>query len=306
MIDGGAADVSDNMRDSDAGTPGPDKTPVSRIEVDLLLQAVLYRYGYDFRQYSEGMLKRRLSRLVVRYRLNHLSDLIPLVIHDHQVFRQLLNSLSITVSEFFRDPGFFLTIRRDLIPVFRTYPFISVWVAGCAAGEEAYSWAIVLAEEGLFERARIYATDINEGALAEAREGIFDEGHYLTGSKNYRDSGGRYEFSDYCQRSYGAMKITNSLQDHITFANHNLVHDGVFGEMVVISCRNVMIYFNAQLKERCMSLFGSSLSHRGFLCLGNKESLSSGRAVAEFDAWSKKYRIYRKRDVRNPRALHMQ
>lgn len=286
-----------NARNAD-GSSSNDGS-VYQLEVDLLLESVLYRYGYDFRQYSKGMLQRRLSRLVLRHRLNHVSELIPLVLHEHKVFRQFLNSFSITVSEFFRDPDFFLTIRQDLIPVLRTYPFISVWCAGCASGEEAYSWAVLLAEAGILERSRIYATDINEDALAEAREGIFSEDHFVTGRKNYHDSGGRYDFADYCQRSYGAMKISSDLLNYITFANHNLVHDGVFGEMVVISCRNVMIYFNAQLKEKCVALFDASLSPHGFLCLGNRESLSSERAVTEFEVWSKRHRIYRKANVRN-------
>lgn len=264
------------------------------LEMELLLQAVNRHYGYDFSKYSDKVLYRRLSLLLGRTKLQHLSELIPKLLHDPGTMRELLSVMSVTVTEFFRDPPFFATCQEKMIPILRTYPFISIWCAGCATGEEAYSWAILLQEAGLLEKSRIYATDINDVALAQAREGVFSEEVYQTACLNYSDMGGKYHFDRYCQHNYGAIKMQASLQKYITFAQHNLVHDGVFGEMVVVSCRNVMIYFNRDLKSQCVNLFFKSLTNQGFLCLGESEGLDQVDINSSFDVLDRRRRIFQK------------
>lgn len=275
----------------------PPFTELDEIEIALLLEAVVRRYGYDFRQYSDKVLRRRLNIFRSRCQARYLSELIPALLHDPNCMQQLLLSLSVTVTEFFRDPAFFAAFRQHVIPVLRTYPFISLWCAGCATGEEAYSWAILLKEAGLLERSRIYATDINGRALEEAREGIYGEQQYRIACQNYQRMGGEERFERYCRRSYSAIKMSSALQDHITFASHNLVHDGVFGEMVVVSCRNVMIYFNQALKQRCMELFFNSLTSQGFLLLGESEAVDFSSFSRSFDTCDRHSRIYQKRVV---------
>lgn len=267
---------------------------VAQIEMDLLLEAVTRRYGYDFSQYSNKMLRRRLTMFRNYYQVKTLSELIPLVLYDQEVMGQLLRIISITVTEFFRDPKFFMSFNQQVIPLLHTYAFISLWCAGCASGEEAYSWAILLDEAGLLERSRIYATDINSNALQEGREGIYSEENYLKANNNYRLMGGKKSFEDYCRRSYGAIKMADRLKKHITFARHNLVHDGVFGEMTVVSCRNVMIYFGSPLKQRSIDLFYKSLCSQGFLCLGDSETIETTDFSSVFQSKDKSHRIYQK------------
>ncbi|MBY4677720.1 CheR family methyltransferase [Marinobacterium arenosum] len=275
----------------------PPHSELNAIEIELLLEAVMRRYGYDFRQYSAKVLHRRLNIFRSRYRARHLSELIPALLHDPDCMQQLLLTLSVTVTEFFRDPAFFAAFRQEVVPILRTYPFISLWCAGCATGEEAYSWAILLQEAGLLERSRIYATDINSRALEEAREGVYGEPQYQIACQNYQQMGGPDRFDRYCRRSYNAIKMSGALQDHITFASHNLVHDGVFGEMVVVSCRNVMIYFNQALKQRCMDLFFNSLTSQGFLLLGESEAVDFSSFSRSFSSCDRRSRIYQKRVV---------
>ncbi len=267
---------------------------VTEIEIDLLLEAVMRRYGYDFRQYSAKVLQRRLNLFRVHCRAQHLSETIPKLLRDKEVMQQLLLTMSVTVTEFFRDPEFFAAFKQQVVPVLHTYAFISFWCAGCSSGEEAYSWAILLEEEGLLERTRIYATDINNRVLQEGRTGVYSQDQYDKACENYRRMGGRRSFDDYCQRSYGAFKMAGRLQKHITFARHNLVHDGVFGEMIAVSCRNVMIYFNAALKQHSMELFHRSLCHHGFLCLGDSEAIDPNLLNSLFHAREKRHRIYQK------------
>jgi chemotaxis protein methyltransferase CheR len=273
---------------------GADTTSITQLEQDLLLDAVARRYGYDFRQYANPVLQRRLKVLQRRMGVKHLSELIPGLLYQPEILQQLLQALSVTVTEFFRDPEFFQAFRTKVAPLLHTYPFISFWCAGCATGQEAYSWAIALQEEGLLDRTRIYATDINDGALNEAREGVYSDKHYQLACANYQKMGGQNHFEDYCQQSYGAIKMHESLQHHITFARHNLVHDGVFGEMMVISCRNVMIYFNETLKNRCMELFIDSLDNQGFLCLGESEAIVDAHINHQFNVRDTHNRIYQR------------
>lgn len=267
---------------------------VGQIEIDLLLEAVVRRYGYDFRQYSDKMLRRRLNLFRIQNQAKNLSELIPRLLHENEMMQQLLSTMSVTVTEFFRDPAFFVAFKQQVVPLLRTYAFISFWCAGCASGEEAYSWAILLEEEGLLERSRIYATDINNQALSEGRAGVYSEDLYAKACDNYRLMGGSRSLENYCHRSYGAFKMAGRLQKHITFARHNLVHDGVFGEMTVVSCRNVMIYFNAALKRRSIELFHRSLCHQGFLCLGDSEAIELADPGSRFQVREKRHRIYQK------------
>lgn len=268
--------------------------PVAQIEMDLLLEAVARRYGYDFRQYAEKVLRRRLNIFRSRCKAKTLAELIPGLLHDKAMMHQLLLTMSITVTEFFRDPEFFSAFKRDVVPMLRTYAFISFWCAGSSTGEEAYSWAILLDEAGLLERSRIYATDISGDVLQEGRVGVYSEEQYLKACENYLRMGGEHRFDDYCQRSYGAIKMASRLQKYITFAKHNLVHDGVFGEMVVVSCRNVMIYFNTALKQRSIDLFYKSLCNQGFLCLGDSEALDATNFNNLFCTRERRHRIYQK------------
>ncbi|QEY15270.1 protein-glutamate O-methyltransferase CheR [Cellvibrio sp. KY-GH-1] len=272
----------------------PTFDPIAQIEMDLLLDAVARRYGYDFSQYSNKMLCRRLSMFRNHYKAKNLSELIPRLLYDQEVMGQLLRIISVTVTEFFRDPKFFLTFKQQVVPLLHTYAFISLWCAGCASGEEAYSWAILLDEAGLLDRSRIYATDINSNVLQEGRTGIYSEEIYLKACNNYQLMGGTRRFDDYCRRSYGAIKMADRLQKCITFARHNLVHDGVFGEMVVVSCRNVMIYFGSSLKQRSVDLFHKSLCSQGFLCLGDSETIETTNFSSVFQPKDKCHRIYQK------------
>lgn len=278
----------------------PTFDPLNEIEIDLLLDAVVRRYGYDFRQYSSKTLLRRLQLFRHKQRLPHLSQLIPILLHEPQAMNELLLTMSVTVTEFFRDPAFFAAFRERIVPVLRTYPFITLWCAGCASGEEAYSWAILLHEQGLLERSRIYATDFNHEALDTARRGVYSQDVFQAGIANYRRYGGARDFADYGQTRYGSVKLAAFLSDHITFARHNLVHDGVFGEMVVIACRNVMIYFNAQLKAHCLKLFHRSLTSQGFLCLGESEALDYMPFADGFTALDKRRRLYQKAGANDP------
>lgn len=267
---------------------------VEQIEMDLLLEAVMRRYGYDFRQYSENVLRRRLNLFRVHCKAQYLSETLPLLLRDRELLHQLLLTMSVPVTEFFRDPEFFAAFRKQAVPLLRTYAFISLWCAGCASGEEAYSWAILMEEEGLLERSRIYATDINSHVLHEGRSGVYNQDQYSKACDNYLSMGGKGRFDDYCQRSYGAFKMAGRLQKHITFARHNLVHDGVFGEMVVVSCRNVMIYFNSELKKHSLGLFSRSLCHQGFLCLGDTEAIDPDHINLFFQLSDRRHRIYQK------------
>ena len=268
---------------------------LENLEIDLLLEAVFRRYGYDFRSYARASVVRRLRQLLEQTGLASAGELIPKALHDPAFFQELLAALSITVSGMFRDPEFWRSLRENVVPLLRTYPYIRVWVAGCASGEEAYTMAILLKEEGLAAHSTIYATDINDQALAVAKEGIYPLRQVREYSENYQKSGPHDSFSRYCHASHDHIIMSRELKKNITFANHNLVSDQVFAEMHLILCRNVMIYFNQELKDRVLGLLDSSLIRGGFLCLGTKESLrfsSSESCCEEIDS---KNKIYRKR-----------
>lgn len=271
------------------------KAALELLEMELLLTAVHQYYGYDFNAYAQASMLRRIKKFMTEHHQQHISDLIALFLHSPAAFAQFLNSLSVIVTEMFRNPNVFKHIRSDVIPVLQSYPFVKIWHAGCATGQEAYSLAIVLAEEGLLDRCQIYATDFNEDALDTAKAGIYPEASFSTYEQGYLQAGGAGAFNDYWVRSYGSMKINQQLADHITFANHNLVTDGVFGEMHFILCRNVLIYFNETLQNEVLKLLYNSLVPRGFLCIGAREVLKYSSIQSELDIVHKPSRIYRKK-----------
>jgi chemotaxis protein methyltransferase CheR len=207
----------------------------------------------------------------------------------------LLQYLTVPVSEMFRDPPYFLALRRQVVPVLRTYPSLKVWVAGCSTGEEPYSLAILLLEEGLLDRTILYATDINHASLEKARQGIFPLDAMQAFTRNYQRAGGTRSFSDYYTAAYGGALFDKRLRDSITFADHSLATDAVFSETQLVSCRNVLIYFNRTLQDRALGLFHDSLSHRGFLGLGSKETLEFSGYADRFEVVSRPERLYRKR-----------
>ncbi|MDB5751649.1 MAG: chemotaxis protein CheR [Ramlibacter sp.] len=264
------------------------------IEIRLLIEAVFLRYGHDFRDYSPASLKRRVLQARERMGAASISALQERVLHDAAEFSQLLQYLTVPVSEMFRDPPYFLALRQQVIPVLRTYPSIKVWVAGCSTGEEPYSLAILLQEEGLLDRTILYATDINHASLDKARQGIFGLEAVRAFTRNYQRSGGLRSFSDYYTAAYGGALFDKSLRDSITFADHSLATDSVFSETQLVSCRNVLIYFNRKLQDRALALFHESLSHRGFLGLGTKETLDFSGYAGRFDVVSRAERVYRK------------
>lgn len=267
---------------------------VENLEIDLLLEGILHRYGYDFRGYARASLKRRLIHRLHQIPLNHISEMIPRILYDREFFDQLLKDMSITVTEMFRDPPFFRAVRETIVSILKTYPYVKIWHAGCATGEEVYSMAILLKEEGLYDKTQIYATDFNNEALHIAEEGIYPIRQIKKSTLNYNKSNGKGCFSDYYHVKYTAAKIDHSLKKQIMFANHNLVTDGVFNEMNLIVCRNVLIYFGKELQNRVLSLLCQSLCHRGYLCLGSKETLAFSDVEDQFETIHKPERIFRK------------
>ncbi len=262
------------------------------MEIDLLLEAILNRYGYDFRHYSSASIKRRIKHFLLGTDFKTPGDLLPLLIHDKSLFESLLNSLTVTVTEMFRDPYVYWAFRKHVIPILKTYPFIKIWHAGCATGEEVYSMAILLKEEGLYDKAQIYATDINQEALEKAGKGIFNVSSIKKYTDNYQKAGGKNPFSNYYHSDYDSVIMKSDLKENILFSVHNLVTDSVFGEMNLILCRNVLIYFNKTLQDRVLHLFYDSLVLNGFLCLGNKESIKFSSASAKFKTFRDKENVF--------------
>jgi chemotaxis protein methyltransferase CheR len=265
-----------------------------QLERKLFLDAVMLRYGYDFSQYADNMLIRRLEIFKSHFHTEHLTDIIPKIIDDHKILQQLINTLSISVTEFFRDPKFYREFKLKVVPTLATYPYISVWCAGCATGEEAYSWAILLDECNLLNRAMIYATDINKDVISRAKKGIYDLKIYESAAYNYSESGGDRSFDDYCHKTSSQFVMSPRLSKKICFTSHNLVHDGIFAEISVVSCRNVLIYFEHELKNKILSLFSGSLMDRGYFCTGESESLRTVDSLNDFELISSQHNIYRK------------
>ena len=267
----------------------------SELEISLLLEAVYQRYGYDFRQYSEAHIRRRVMNRMAMSGLEDVSHMQSKVLNDEKFAYGLLQDLSITVTEMFRDNGFYRSLRENVIPILKTYPFIKIWHAGCATGEEAYSMAILMQEEGLYERTTIYATDFNQRALNQAKEGIFPNSMMKEYTHNYQLAGGKESFSDYYTSDHNNVIMNQSLKKNIVWANHNLVTDSVFAEVHLILCRNVLIYFDHHLQNKVQHLFYNSLINGGVLCLGSKESLRFTDLFEKYSELDKKQRIFKKR-----------
>jgi chemotaxis protein methyltransferase CheR len=260
-----------------------------------LLEAIYQKYGYDFRQYSKAHIARRLSNRMVLSNLNSISEIQNKILHDQAFASLLLQDLSITVTEMFRDPSFYLALREKVIPFLKTYSFVKIWHAGCSTGEEVYSLAIFLKEEGLYDRATIYATDFNQVALERAKEGIFTNERMKEYTLNYQKAGGSESLSEYYTANYDHVIMHQSLRKNIVWANHNLVTDSVFAEVHLILCRNVLIYFDKDLQNRVQKLFCESLINGGILCLGLKESLRFSDYADYYAETDKQQRIFKKK-----------
>jgi chemotaxis protein methyltransferase CheR len=264
------------------------------LETELLLEAVYRRYGFDFREYAPASLKRRLARRMDAERLTTLTQLHDRLLHDPACMERLLLDLSINVTAMFRDPSFYIAFREHVVPTLRTFPFTRIWCAGCSTGEEVYSLAILLQEEGLYDRTRIYATDINEQVLENARAGVYPLDKMKQYTRNYIKGGGQREFSAYYVAAYDSVRFSRSLTENIVFAQHNLVSDRAFNEFNVIVCRNVMIYFDKTLQNRVHQLFFESLDTFGVLALGRKESVAFSPFGDSYRVLDAAERIYRK------------
>ena len=267
---------------------------LEQLEIELLLEAVYRRYGFDFRQYAQASLKRRLWRRAYAEGVHSISELQSRLLHEPQSMERLLLDLSINVTSMFRDPTFYLAFREHVVPLLHTYPFTRIWCAGCSTGEEVYSLAIVLQEEGLYERTRIYATDINESVLATARAGIFPLDKMQQYTQNYIRGGGKLDFSRYYLAAYDAAQFAKTLTENVVFAQHNLATDRAFNQFNVIVCRNVMIYFDKALQDRVHALFYDSLERFGVLALGHKETLAFTPLADRYEELDPAERIYRK------------
>jgi chemotaxis protein methyltransferase CheR len=267
---------------------------VESIEMHLLLEGIYRQYGYDFRGYAQGSLKRRLWRRAYAEKLGTLSALQEKILHDPACMDRLLQDLSINVTSMFRDPSFYAAIREKVVPLLRTYPFIRVWNAGCSTGEETYSLSILFREEGLGERVRIYATDINDAVLEQAKAGAFPLDRMRDYTENYLTAGGSEEFSTYYTADGAVARFDPALTERIVFAQHNLVSDGAFNMFNVIVCRNVMIYFGKSLQDRVHDLFYDSLETFGVIALGHKESIKFSPQEDSFEVLDPDERLYRK------------
>jgi chemotaxis protein methyltransferase CheR len=270
------------------------KQELEDIEMHLLLETVYQHYGYDFRDYAPASLKRRIAKCIQDEKLEAISELQERVLSDRAGLARFLNALTVDVTSLFRDPGFYMAFRTRVIPFLRTYPFFRIWHAGCASGEEVYSTAILLLEEGLYDKARLYATDINETLLKEARAGIYPLRAMKNYTRNYQQAGGRRSFSEYYTAKYDNAIFSPALQKNIVWAQHNLVTDASFNEFQVIVCRNVMIYFNRSLQGRVHTLLYESLVMGGFLCLGSKESIDFTPHKADYETVDERQKIYRR------------
>jgi chemotaxis protein methyltransferase CheR len=269
-------------------------TEIEQIEIDLVLRALQERYGYDFTHYARASLTRRIRNFLVQTQFQRISQLIPGLLYDANCIEAFLGGLSVSVTEMFRDPQVYRKIRTEVIPYLKTFPHVRIWHAGCATGEEVYSLAILLAEEGLYDRCQIYATDFNETSLKKAQAGIFPLEPIRHYTANYQKSGGTRSFAEFYHSEYDGVIMSREIKRNITFANHNLAMDASFGEMHLIFCRNVLIYFDAILQNRVLQLLRQSLIMNGFLCLGTKEGLRFSEVESSFVPIAAEERIYKK------------
>lgn len=269
---------------------------IEEVEINLLLEALYQRFHYDFRGYSKASVTRRLKQLRERLGYRNFSAMQEALLHDTAIFPQVISYLTVQVSEMFRDPSYFRALREHVVPHLRTYPSLKVWVAGCSSGEEFYSLAILFREEGIEQRTMFYATDINPGALEAASAGVYNLDRIRGFTENHQQSGGKSSLSNYYTEAYGKVSFDRTLKERVVFSDHSLVTDAVFGEMHLISCRNVLIYFDRSLQDRTLGLFGDSLIRKGFLGLGSKESLRFSAHAGSFTDFVKDERIYQKCD----------
>ena len=267
----------------------------SDLEISLLLEAIYRKYGYDFREYSQAHIRRRIMNSMALTGFDDVSQMQSKVLNNESYAAELLQDLSITVTEMFRDPFFYKSLRENVIPILKTYPFIKIWHAGCATGEEAYSVAILLQEEGLYDRTTIYATDFNQFALNRAKDGIFPNKMIKEYTANYQLAAGKESFSNYYISNYDNVIMKQSLKKNIVWANHNLVTDSVFAEVNLILCRNVLIYFDKNLQNKVQTLFYNSLTNGGVLCLGSKESLRYSDLYEGYQELDRVQRIFKKK-----------
>ena len=274
-------------------TPPPD-TELERIELDLFVQALGRRHGYDFSQYAPASLMRRVRQLVQTHHCTSISQLTTRLLHEPDFVPLVIQGLSVPVSEMFRDPPVFLALREKVLPLLASYPRINIWQAGCAHGQEVYSLAILLDEAGLYERSHIFATDFNPEALRLAHEGIYPAKDAKLWSRNYQEAGGQHTLANYYSARYDFVRLHERLRRHITFTNHNLVTDKVFCEAHLILCRNVLIYFSNPLQNRTLELFRDSLVRGGYLCLGMRESIDFAPVAIDFSVIDAKRRLYRR------------
>jgi len=265
------------------------------LEIRLLLEALFQRYHYDFRNYAQASIKRRLRQAREQLGFATFSAMQESLLHDAATLPRLLGYLTVQVSEMFRDPSYFLALREKVLPHLRTYPSLKVWVAGCSEGEELYSLVILFREEGLEQRTLFYATDINQDALMRADAGVYSLDRIKLFTENHRKAGGKSSLSDYYSAAYGRAYFDKSLRSRVVFSDHSLVTDAVFAEMHLISCRNVMIYFDKTLQDRTLGLFRDSLARKGFLGLGAKESLRFSQHARSFTEFVGQEKIYQRR-----------
>ncbi len=264
------------------------------IEIGLLLEGLYLVHGFDFRDYSRASIKRRILELMLAEKLETVSAFQNRILHDSTCLERFLLGLSVHATAMFRDPSFYLTFRKRVVPLLKTYPTVQIWIAGCSTGEEVYSLAILLQEELLYSRCRIYATDISQAVLRKAREGIFPLAAMRDYTANYQQAGGTHEFSDYYTAQYDSVIFHSALKRNVVFSEHNLATDGSFNEFQVILCRNVMIYFNKDLQARAHNLLYDSLSMFGVFGLGNKESLKFTPRAASYEHLNGQDKLYRK------------
>jgi chemotaxis protein methyltransferase CheR len=267
---------------------------IADIELRLLLEALYQRYHYDFRGYARSSMRRRLRVAMDKFGCKSLSELQHRLLHDTTLLPALMDILTVQVSEMFRDPLYYRALREQVVPMLRTYPSLKIWVAGCSTGEEVYSMAILLKEEGLLERSLIYATDINAAALEKAQAGLYDIERIKGFTENHRRSGGHGSLSAHYTAAYGMAAFDRALKNYITFADHSLSTDSAFSEMQFISCRNVLIYFDRPLQDRAVGLFRDSLCYKGFLGIGSSESLRFSTHADSFVELDREDRIYQR------------
>lgn len=263
-------------------------------DIEILLNDLLVLYGYDFTDYSKASLRRRINRLFSLDKFPSFAEFRYKLTHDPTYLRRFIEQITVPVTEMFRDPSFYKVLREEVLPILGTYPFIRIWHAGCATGEEVYSMAILLKEENLLHKSLLYATDINPEVLERARKGIFPLPNMKQYSENYIAAGGKNDFSSYYSANYDMVKFDESLKDKMIFATHNLVSDRSFNEFQLILCRNVLIYFDKPLQSRVFHLFDESLDNLGFLALGSKETLRFSSISTKFKQIGTKEKVWRK------------